>query len=71
VILSLSGSGEIIMTIVKKALAKISVFSELLGFLWKKKLWWMIPIIIVLVIFGALIVLSSSSSVAPFIYTLF
>jgi hypothetical protein len=59
------------MTIGKKALAKIGVFGELLGFLWKRKLWWMIPMIVFLVILGFLIVFSQSSAIAPFIYSLF
>jgi len=45
--------------------------SEMLGFLWRRKLWWMIPMVTVLLLFGLLIVLAQSTVVGPFIYTLF
>jgi hypothetical protein len=59
------------MPIGKNILAKFGVFGELLGFLWKRKLWWMIPIIVILILLGFLIIFSQSSAVAPFIYSIF
>jgi hypothetical protein len=50
---------------------KFGIAGELLGFLWKMKLWWMIPMVFVLLVFGLLIVVGSSTGVGPFIYTLF
>lgn len=50
---------------------KLGIAGELLGFLWKMKLWWMIPMVFVLLVFGLLIVVGSSTGVGPFIYTLF
>jgi hypothetical protein len=44
---------------------------ELLGYLWKNKLWWLLPPIIILIIFGLLIAFSTISPVGPFIYVLF
>ncbi len=50
---------------------KFGIASELIVFLWKRKLWWMIPFITLLLLFGLLIVLTEGSALAPFIYTLF
>ncbi len=50
---------------------KIEVIKELLGFLWKEKLWWMVPIFVVLIFIGLLMVFAQGSAFAPFIYTLF
>ena len=51
--------------------AKFGIASELMSFLWQRKLWWMIPSITVLLLFGLLIILTEGSALAPFIYTLF
>lgn len=51
--------------------SKLEILSELIRFLWMKKLWWMIPMVIVLVLFGLLLVFAQGSGLAPFIYTLF
>jgi len=48
-----------------------SIVSELLGFLWKQKLWWLIPALVVLLVLGLLLVFAQSTPLAPFIYTLF
>ena len=50
---------------------RLGVFSELLGFLWKRKLWWLIPMILMLMGFILLLVFAQSSALAPLIYTLF
>jgi hypothetical protein len=55
----------------KRILSRLSIFRELLMFLWKRKLWWLMPVIIVLVLFGLLLLFTQSSAVAPFIYSLF
>jgi hypothetical protein len=52
-------------------MARMGVLGELLGFLWKRKLYWLIPMVLTLMIFIVLIVAGSNSAIAPFIYTLF
>ena len=59
------------MGIVKKLVSKLGIFSELMYFLWKRKLWWLMPIVILLVIFGLILVFTEGSAIAPFIYSLF
>ncbi len=51
--------------------SRLAIVRELLGFLWRRKLWWLTPMVIVLVLFGVLLVFAQGSAVAPFIYTLF
>jgi hypothetical protein len=51
--------------------ARMGVLGELLGFLWKRKLYWLIPMILTLFIFAILIILGNAGGAAPFIYTLF
>jgi hypothetical protein len=55
----------------RKILSRLSIFRELLVFLWKRKLWWLMPVIVILVLFGLLLLFTQSSAVAPFIYSLF
>ncbi len=45
--------------------------SELMAFLWVRRLWWMIPMVIVLLAFGLLIIFPQGSALAPFLYPLF
>jgi hypothetical protein len=52
-------------------MSKLSILSDLWGFLRARKKWWLAPIIIFLILLGALIVLAEGSALAPFIYTLF
>lgn len=47
------------------------VASEMLQFLWERRLWWLIPMVTLLLIFGLFLVFASASGLAPFIYTLF
>ena len=47
------------------------IVKDLLGFLWKKKLWWLLPLVLVIVLFGFLVLVASQPAVQPFIYTLF
>lgn len=55
----------------RSMVSNFSVVGELLGYLWKQRLWWLIPMVALLMIFGLLIIFASSSGVGPFIYTLF
>ena len=48
-----------------------SIMGELLGFLWKQKLWWLIPMVTVLLLLGILLFFAQGSPLAPFVYTLF
>jgi hypothetical protein len=50
---------------------RFSIMSELIAFLWLRRLWWMIPMVIVLLAFGLLIIFTQSSALAPFLYPLF
>ncbi|MFQ5450284.1 MAG: DUF5989 family protein [Nitrospinaceae bacterium] len=51
--------------------SKISIFSEIWGFLKTRKKWWIAPIIFIMLLMSLLIILTEGSAVAPFIYTLF
>jgi hypothetical protein len=51
--------------------SKYSIISELMAFLWVRRLWWMIPMVVVLLTFGLLILFTQSSALAPFLYPLF
>lgn len=50
---------------------RFGIASELLGFLWERRLWWLIPMVVVLLLFGGLMITAQSSALGPFIYTLF
>jgi len=50
---------------------RFSIMSELITFLWVRRLWWMIPMVVVLLAFGLLIIFTQSSALAPFLYPLF
>ena len=56
---------------VRSVKSRSSVVGELLGFLWKQRLWWLMPMVVVLLLFGLLLIIGQSSPIAPFIYTLF
>ena len=51
--------------------SKLGIAIELLGFLWRRKVWWLIPMVVVLLVFGLLMIFAQTSALAPFIYTLF
>jgi hypothetical protein len=51
--------------------SNLGVASELLSFLWSRKLWWLLPMVILLLVFGLLLIFATASGLAPFIYTLF
>jgi Family of unknown function (DUF5989) len=50
---------------------RVSMWSEVWGFLRVRKKWWLGPVVFVLLTFGALIVFTEGSAMAPFIYTIF
>lgn len=52
-------------------MVSFELMTDLLSFLWKKKLWWLAPIILMLVIVAFLIVFGQSSVLSPFVYALF
>jgi hypothetical protein len=52
-------------------ITNMGVASEVLVFLWHRRLWWLIPMVVVLLIFGLLLIFATTSGIAPFIYTLF
>ena len=47
---------------------KLGILGELLGFLWKARMWWMIPIVLVLILLGVVIIFGNATGLAPFIY---
>jgi hypothetical protein len=48
----------------------VTMFKEILEYLWQNKLWWLLPPVIVFIIFGALVLFSTASPVSPFVYVL-
>jgi hypothetical protein len=50
---------------------RIGIMGELLGFLWRRRLWWLSPMVVALLLIGLLLVFAQSSAIGPFIYTLF
>jgi len=59
------------MSLVKSTKNRVGIASELMQFLWARKMWWMIPMVFVLLVFGGLMVTAASTPLGPFIYTLF
>ena len=59
------------MKVLDQLKSRFSIMSELMAFLWARRLWWMIPMVVVLLAFGLLIIFSQSSALAPFLYPLF
>ena len=51
--------------------SNFGVVGELLGFLWRRKLWRLMPMVFVLLLFGLLMIFASASGIGPFVYTLF
>lgn len=50
---------------------KLGIAKDLLGFLWKERLWWMIPLVTILLLLGLLMIFAQGSALAPFMYALF
>ena len=59
------------MSMIREISDKFGIAAELLGFLWRRKMWWAIPMVAVMLFFGLIIVVGSATGVGPFIYTLF
>jgi len=59
------------MGLIKSTLTRFGIMGELLGFLWKRKLWWLIPAVVVLLFLGLIMILAQGTAIGPFIYTLF
>ena len=59
------------MKVLNQLKNRFSIMSELIAFLWLRRLWWMIPMVFVLLAFGLLIIFTQSSALAPFLYPLF
>jgi hypothetical protein len=49
----------------------VTIFQDMVSFLWKEKLWFLIPVVALLLIIGLLLIFSTASGIAPVIYTLF
>ena len=45
--------------------------TELLWFLWSRRLWWLIPFVATLLLVGLAVLAGQATGIAPFIYTLF
>jgi hypothetical protein len=52
-------------------MSKLSIITELWGYLKVRKKWWLVPIVFFLLVIGIMLILAEGSAVAPFIYTLF
>jgi hypothetical protein len=52
-------------------MSKLSIMTELWGYLKVRKKWWLVPIVFFLLLIGIMLILAEGSVVAPFIYTLF
>ena len=52
-------------------MSRMGILGELMGYLWKRKLYWLIPMMLTLVIFIVLIILGNAGPAGSFIYTLF
>lgn len=50
---------------------RMGILGELLGFLWRRKLYWLIPMILMLGVVALLLILSNNPVTGPFIYSLF
>jgi hypothetical protein len=59
------------MSVTAQLRGKMAIGTELLKYLWKRKLFWLIPAMFVILVFAILIVVGSATGVGPFIYTLF
>ena len=51
--------------------SRMGIVGELMGFLWRAKMWWLIPMVIALLLFAVLIFFASAGPGGPMIYTLF
>jgi hypothetical protein len=49
---------------------RLGIFGELLGMLWRNKLWWALPIVIIIFLLIGFLVIAGYSGVGVFIYPL-
>jgi len=56
---------------VQEFLMRMGVLGELLGFLWRRRLYWLIPMMLMLFVFAVIIIIGSTGPGGAFIYTLF
>lgn len=49
---------------------RLGIFGELLGTLWRNKLWWALPIVIIIFLLIGFLVIAGYSGVGVFIYPL-
>ena len=49
----------------------LTIFRDLMTFLWKEKLWFLIPVVALLMLFGLLLIFGTASGISPVIYALF
>jgi hypothetical protein len=59
------------MKVLRNVAGGLRTIGELLGFLWRRKLWWLMPFVVTLLLLAVLLVVGEVTGVAPFIYTLF
>ena len=59
------------MGFLRNCISRFRIFSQFIGFLWKKGYWWLIPIVLAILVFGGLLLITETSSLAPFIYAIF
>ena len=59
------------MKAAKNVVTGFGTISELLQFLWQRRLWWLIPFVVTLMLVAVLLLVGQVTGVAPFIYTLF
>lgn len=55
----------------REIMGRMGILGELMGFLWKRRLFWLIPMVAVLLIFAVIVALGSNPVTSPFIYSLF
>lgn len=51
--------------------SRLGIVGELLGFLWRAKMWWLIPMVVALLLFAVLLLVATAGPAGPMIYTLF
>jgi hypothetical protein len=49
----------------------VTIFQDMIAFLWRERLWFLIPVVALLMIIGLLLIFSTASGIAPIVYTLF
>lgn len=63
--------GNAISRSISDFVSRLGIAGELLGFLWRAKMWWLIPMVVALLLFAVIIAVASAGPAGPMIYTLF